>query len=191
VLKAKAIAEEHIRRSGVDYTIVRSAIVYGLGDYFTTGLARLLHAFPFVFLVPEDGRVQLQPLWVEDLVTCLAWALEDERTRGQTYSVGGPEYLTFNQIMEAVMEASGVRRTLAYVSPPYLRGLTVMFDAMFPGLPISAFWLDYLAVNRTCALDTAPRTFNLMPARFGQRLDHLRGQNWRRALWRGLLRRRR
>ena len=191
VLKAKAIAEEHLRRSGVDFTILRSAIVYGLGDHFTSGLARLLHAFPFVFMVPEDGRVQLQPLWVEDLVTCLVWALEDERTRGQTYSIGGPEYLPFNQIMQAVMEASGARRKPVYVAPPYLRGLTMVLEAMLPGLPISVYWLDYLAVNRTCALDTVPRAFSLMPGRFGQHLDHLRGQQWRRALWRGLFRRRR
>ena len=191
VLKAKAIAEEHIRRSGVDFTILRSAGGYGLGDDFSTGLARLLHAFPFAFFVPEDGRVLIQPLWVEDLVTCMVWALDDEQTRGQLYSIGGPEYLTFNQVLTTVMEAISVRRIPVHVSPPYLRGLTVTLEGMFPGLPISVYWLDYLAVNRTCPLDTIPRTFNLMPARFNQHLDHLRGQNWRRALWRGLGRKRR
>jgi uncharacterized protein YbjT (DUF2867 family) len=54
VLKAKAIAEEYLRRSGVDYTIYRSAIVYGPQDGFTTGLAKLLSTSPF-FLVPGDA----------------------------------------------------------------------------------------------------------------------------------------
>jgi uncharacterized protein YbjT (DUF2867 family) len=47
VLKAKAIAEENIRRSGVYHTIIRSALVYGLNDHFTSNLARLLNALPF------------------------------------------------------------------------------------------------------------------------------------------------
>lgn len=182
VFKAKAIAEEHIRRSGVDYTILRSAIVFGVGDSFSTGLARILHSFPFFFAIPGDGQVLLQPLWVEDLVTCLVWAREDERTRNQVYEIGGPEALTFRQIAGEIMESSGVKRTFLPIRPPYLRGLTVVLEQLFPGLPVSVYWLDYLATNHTCALDSLPRNFNLMPSRFAQRLAYLSGQNWRMSL---------
>ena len=188
VLKAKAIAEEYIRRSGVDYTILRCAIVFGPNDGFTTGLARLLYSLPFTFIVPGDGRTLLQPLWIEDLVTCMTWALDDESTRNQTYEIGGPEYLTFMQILEIVMDVIGIQRTLLHLRPPYLRALTVLLEQLFPGLPVSVYWLDYLASNHTCALDTLPHVFNLMPARFSQRLDYLKGQNWRRSLVRALLR---
>jgi uncharacterized protein YbjT (DUF2867 family) len=186
--KAKGIAEEHIRRSGLDFTILRSAIVYGKGDHFTSGLAYIMKNTPFIFLVPEDGRTQLQPLWVEDLATCLVWSLDNPNTRNQTYSIGGPEYLSFNEVLSTVMDALGVRRPRLHVPPPILRAITVTLDFMFPGLPISAYWLDYLAVNRTCGLDTTMRAFNLIPGRFGQHLDHLRGEKWRlplRTLLRG------
>lgn len=182
VFKAKAIAEEHIRRSGVDYTILRSAIVYGPRDGFTTGLARLLHSLPFIFLVPGDGTNLLQPLWVEDLVTCLVWALEDERTRNQVIDVGGPEQLSFRQITQLVMRATGVQRRLVVLRPPYLRALTILLEHMLPGLPVSVYWIDYLAANHTCALDSLPRTFNLMPARISQRLAYLQGRSWRVSL---------
>lgn len=180
VLKAKAIAEEHIRRSGVNHTILRSAVVYGPGDHFTTGLAWLLAVSPLFFLVPEDGKVLLQPLWVEDLVTCLIWALEDNAMRNQVYAVGGPEYLSFNQVLALVMEAVGISRRPVYVPPPYLRALTVVLEGLFPGLPVSTYWLDYLAANRTCALDTTLRFFSLLPARFHQSLDYLGRVNWRK-----------
>jgi uncharacterized protein YbjT (DUF2867 family) len=179
VFKAKAIAEEHLRRSGVDYTILRSAILYGQGDAFTSGLAYIMRNTPFIFLVPEDGRTLLQPLWVEDLATCLLWSLDNETTRNQTYSVGGAEYISLNEILRLVKEATGIRRKLVHIGPPYLRGFNVFLESFLPGLPFSVFWLDYLAANRTCALDTVPRIFNLMPARFHQQLDYLRGQNWR------------
>ncbi len=189
VMKAKAIAEEFIRRSGLDYTVLRSAVVFGPQDGFTTGLARLLHALPYIFLLPGEGDALIQPLWVEDLATCLIWALDDDKTRNQTYEVGGPEHLTFVQILEILMEVTGERRALVPARPPYLRALTVMLENVFPGLPVSVYWLDYLASNRTCALDTVPRVFGLMPSRFSHRLEYLRDGNWSRDLWRGLLRR--
>jgi uncharacterized protein YbjT (DUF2867 family) len=188
VLKAKGIAEEFIRRSAMQYTIVRSAIVFGQNDGFTTGLARILGVLPFVFLVPGDGEVQLQPLWVEDLVTCLTWALDDPEFRNRIIDVGGPEYLSFRQIANLVMDASGVHRNLVSVSPPYLRGFTVLLESLLPNLPVSVYWLDYMAVNRTTALDTMPRAFNLMPSRMSQRLGYLRGRNWRASLMRSLRR---
>ena len=182
LLKAKGIAEEYIRRSGLDYTILRSALVYGANDHFTSGLARLLQAQPFFFLVPGDGQTLLQPLWVEDLVTCLVWALDDHQTRGQTYSLGGPEFIPFDQILTMVMEATQMQRKIVPIAPPYLRFLTVILEQILPALPASVYWLDYLASNRTCSFDTIPRTFNLIPSRLTHRLEYLKNQNWRASL---------
>jgi uncharacterized protein YbjT (DUF2867 family) len=189
VLKAKAIAEEHIRRSGLPYTILRTALVYGPGDRFTSGLSRLLNSLPFVFLVPGNGKTQLQPLWIEDLVTCLVWSLDYPHTKNQTYEIGGPEYLSFQQILEILIEKFEISRSLLYLRPPYMRGLTVFLTYTFPGLPVSVYWLDYLAYNHTCALDTMPKAFNLMPARFSQRLAYLHGQKWRQSLFKSLIKR--
>lgn len=179
VLKAKGIAEEHLRTSGLDYTILRSGLVYGPGDHFTTGLAQLLRLSPLIFLLPGDGQTLLQPLWIQDLITCLIWSWEDPATRGQTFEIGGPEYLTFRQVVELIMAATRQPRRLVPLFPPYLRGLTVLLESLFPQLPVSTFWLDYLATNRTTSLDTLPRWFNLMPARLSAHLDHLQGAAWR------------
>jgi hypothetical protein len=127
---------------------------------------------------------------VEDLATCLAWALDNEASRNQVYSIGGPEYLSFNQIVQLVMDKIHVGRIPVYMAPPYLRGITVLFEYLLPGLPISVYWLDYLAANRTCALDTTMRAFNLLPGRFSQHLGHLEEQNWRVSLWQSLFRKR-
>lgn len=185
--KAKGIAEEYVRRSGVDFTILRSAIVYGPQDGFTTGLARLMNALPGFFFLPGDGQVLLQPLWVEDLATCLVWALDDDSTRNQMYEIGGPEYLSLAQVLVLVGQATGLRRRQVPTRPQYLRAMTMIMEALFPGFPASVYWLDYMATNRTCPLDTIPRVFNLMPARMSYRLDHLKGEDWRRLLVRTLL----
>ena len=189
VLKAKAIGEEFIRKSSLDYTILRSAVVFGPNDNLTTNIASTLSALPAFYLMPGDGSTLLQPLWVEDLVTCLSWSLDDTETYRRTIEVGGPEYLTFRHIVELVMGESGIRRRLIGIGPPYLRAITVTLNSLFNNMPISVFWLDYLAVNRTCALDTLPRTFDLMPSRMSQRLAYLHGQHWRRMLLKEMWRR--
>ena len=190
VLKAKAIAEEYIRRSGIDFTILRTAIVFGNNDGFTTGLAQLIAGIPRIFIVPGDGESLLQPLWVEDLATCLLWALDDVGTSNQTFEIGGPEYLTFNEVVHTVIEALDVRRRLIHLRQPYMRALTVFLENLLPATPVSVYWLDYLATNRASNLDAIPRLFNLMPARFSQRLAYLEGRDWRRQMWGNIFRRR-
>jgi len=178
LLKAKGIAEEYIRDSGVPHTILRSAVLFGPRDNFTTGLAMLITAAPGLLPLPGHGKTLLQPLWIEDLVTCLVWSLDAPETVNQTYEVGGSEYFSLRQIAEMIMEVIKKRRYLTSWPTPYLRALTVIFEYTFVRFPSSTFWLDYLAANRTCAVDTIPRVFGLMPARFSTRLGYLRGVNW-------------
>jgi len=173
VLKAKAFAEAAVQQSGIPYTIFRSAALFGPGDQFTTSFARLIRASkPFV-LMPGDGDMLLQPLWIEDLVTAMIIALDDESMYDQTISVGGAEILTFRQVIETIMQTIGVRRWLIPFSPAYLRILALWVEQVSPRFPVSLFWLDYLSADRTCALDTMPRVFGLMPVRFHQNLQYL------------------
>jgi NADH dehydrogenase len=178
IQKSKGIAEEHIRKSGVPYTIIRSSVVFGPEDRFTNNLARLLRTVPGVFPIPSDGRMLLQPLWVEDLVTCLMWALQNPDMVNQTYEIGGGEYFTLRQVLEKLMEVTHSHRLFVQLPPPWMRALLVMLDAFIPNFNISTYWLDYVAVNRTCPVDNMPRIFGLMPARFGYRLDYLARKPW-------------
>ena len=189
VFKAKGIAEEHIRRSGVPHTIFRSSLVFGPEDHFTTGLANLLRASPFFFPLPGSTRSVVQPLWVEDLVTVLMWSLDDDATLNRTYEVGGSEYFTVRQVIETIMQVTRRPRTLFELHPVLLRALIVTLESFIPNYPVSSFWLDYIAVSRTCAVDNLTRSFGLMPARFTYRLDYLKRRSWIPAALDGLSRR--
>jgi uncharacterized protein YbjT (DUF2867 family) len=184
VLKAKGIAEEYIRKSGVPYTILRGSILFGPEDEFTNGLAMLLAAAPGFVPLPSKGETLIQPLWVEDLVTCLVWALDNPETVNQTYDIGGSEYITLRQVVKTVMEITHQPRLLVNWPTQSMRALTILMEFIFPRFPTSIFWLDYMAVNRTCPVDTIPRIFGLMPARFISRLDYLRGGRWTQRLLR-------
>jgi uncharacterized protein YbjT (DUF2867 family) len=173
VQKSKGIAEEHIRKSGVPHTIIRSSIVFGPDDGFTSALANIMRLTPGFIPIPAEGRTLLQPLWVEDLVTCLIWTLQNPETINQTYEIGGGEYFTLRQIYETIMSVTHSRRLILPLPYPYMRALIVLLDSFARQLGASTYWLDYVAVNRTCPVENLPRTFGLMPARFAYRLNYL------------------
>jgi NADH dehydrogenase len=183
VHKAKGIAEEHIRRSGVPYTILRSSIVFGPEDRFTVPLTRILRSAPGLLPLPGGGRAVIQPLWIEDLVTCILWAFENPM-ENQTVEIGGSEYFPLRQVVETIMEVNRRRRTIVPLSMPYMRALIISLDALFRNFPFSSYSLDYFSINRTCPVDNLTRNFGLMPARFTYRLEYLRRTPWTQHLTR-------
>ena len=179
VLKAKGIAEEFIRQTGVPFTILRSAMLFGPDDIFVNVLAALIKLGPGVFLMPGDGRTALQPLWVDDLATCIEWSLAEGSLLNQTVSIGGPEFVPLRSMVDIVMDVLGVSRLVVPVRPIYLRGGAWFLEQLLPRSPVTTRWLDYLAISRTCELTSVTRHFGLKPARFSPAtLGYLRHKRW-------------
>ncbi len=173
ILKAKAIAEKWIIDSGVPYTIFRTDAIYGPGDQFTEPILQLLKRSPGIFLLPGQEEVLLQPLFVEDLVTCIVLALDDEKTINRVYSIGGVEFLSYREIVRMIARQVGLKRIYLPISLGNMRRLTLWVNQLDKKFPISVFWLDTLAENRTCTIDILPREFGIMPARLQQKLTYL------------------
>ncbi len=173
VLKAKGICENTIRSSNVPYTILRSGIVYGAGDHFTEGMKVILSRFRSFVILPDDGVTHIQPIWREDLINCLLWILLENEMKGKIIEVGGPEALSVKEIVLAIRNQLGLKNIYFGLSSAYLRILTVTLESMVKVFPFSTFWLDYLAADRTCAVDSVPKNFGIMAARFNQKIDYL------------------
>ncbi len=173
VLKAKGLAENAILQSKVPYTVLRSAPVYGPGDQFTIGLLKILKSSPGIFLLPGDGTSRIQPLWLDDLITCLTMVLGDVESVNQTYEIGGPEALTFREVMETIMSVTGIQRMLLPIAHVPL-GRIALFLEQMGQFPLPLYWLEYLVVDHLCPADFLPRRFNILPARFHQKLGYLK-----------------
>ena len=174
LMKAKGIAENLIINSGLCYTIVRTSLVYGAGDEFTQNLARLIRLSPWLVLIPGDGKMLTQPLWVNDLVTSLLWALDLDATKNSVIEVGGPEHLSFFEIMETIAKTIKKKPKFVNFNPVHLGILTQLLQGFIKNFPTNTFWIDYLAENRVATLDSMPRHFGINPARFSQQLDYLK-----------------
>jgi len=174
VLKAKAIAEKWLIDSGVPYTIFRTDAIFGKGDQFTEPIKQLLKIAPLIYLVPGGNESLLQPLWIDDLITTLVLSLSDTHTINQIYSIGGIEILPYREIVKAIQQKIGTHKLILPFPLGYLRRLTLWVDQLNKNFPISTYWLDTLAENRTATVDLLPREFGVMPARFTQTLDYLK-----------------
>lgn len=182
LLKAKGIAENAIKTSDIPYTIFQSAIVYGENDHFSNGLAYLLKVSPYFVMLSNEGKTLYQPIWIEDLARVLTWSLDMQETINKTIKLGGPEYLSFKEICEIIIQVLDIRRKFINVSPVFLNILTELIEIIMPNFPTSVFWLDYLAIDRTADLDVLPRQFNLIPAQMSQHVGYLKNTNLRENL---------
>jgi uncharacterized protein YbjT (DUF2867 family) len=177
-LRARALAEDAIGRTGVPATILRTTMLFGDDDGYTTALALLMAALPLFFFMPGDGSIVLQPLWVDDLATCITWALDEPELVGTTHELGGPEYFSLKEMLHIIMQRASLMRILVPTRAPFLRASAWLLERLLPQSPVSTHWVDYFAVNRSTDLGTLPSIFGLSPSRMEAKLDYLEGKNW-------------
>jgi len=163
--RTKAEIEALIRNSGIAYTIFRTGVVFGRNDHFSEHLGMLIKSFP-MFFVPGEGETVLQPLWIEDLVTCLALALEDLDLIDEVISMGGPELLTFRRIALRVMYSISARRPIVGLPLLVHRAGAWFLDGLFARWPYTEQWVEMLSTNQTTELGTIERRFGFRPAAF-------------------------
>jgi len=172
-LQAKGVAERAILDSGIPSLILRTSLVYGAGDSFTNAIASFARFFPALIFIPEMDT-HMQPLWVEDLAACLEYCLAEDRYFGEVLSIGGPEHLAFEQIVECVLDGIRAPRMIVRIWPPLVRFSLSLMDWTIPNFPFTPFWMDYLAVPSTCEANSLSRLFGLKPASLRESIGYLR-----------------
>ncbi|MDT3443971.1 MULTISPECIES: NAD(P)H-binding protein [unclassified Pseudofrankia] len=109
--RVRLAAEETIRASGLDWTIIRPTMIYGgPDDRNMCRLLALLRRSP-VMPLPGDGRGLHQPVHVEDLADVLLRAVESDIAVGRRYDVAGPRALPLREIVDESAAALGRRVT--------------------------------------------------------------------------------
>ena len=113
--ESKWAAEEIVRASGLDHTILKSGVIYGRGDHLLDHVSRALYTFPFFPLVGLRPT-RLRPVFVGDVVRLAEAALVDRRLSRQTIAVLGPEELGAGDAIRRI--ATAVGRTVPVIPAP-------------------------------------------------------------------------
>ena len=119
--QSKAKAEEAVRTSGLSYTIIRPTIVLG-SDSPSWKAFRTLAAGPLT-VVFGDGKTLIQPIHVDDLVTCIYCIIQDDEFDNSILDLGGPQTTSMERFLRDVHE-------LHHRRPP-----TVLHVPLWPTVP--------------------------------------------------------
>jgi nucleoside-diphosphate-sugar epimerase len=139
---SKAEAEQLIRESGLDYTILRLTMVYGpAGGLHFQKLVSLLKRVPLLCPVPGPGTARLQPVFVEDVVDAVELALRLPAAQGKTYNVSGGTVLRLRDLIDRIVAVHGLRRRRLHVPLGLCR---LAASALAGVLPPSFFSSDAL-----------------------------------------------
>jgi NADH dehydrogenase len=174
----KAEAEKIVRTSGIPYTIFRPSLVVGEGDGFTEKLKDLINLGPFI-PIPGDGNARFQPLYVEDWIKCfLSLFSGGLPSASKIYEFGGPEHLTYNEIIIQLMEAMKVNKPLIHLplgliklGLPFSNLIQKFGNVLKKKIPSATLeQLLLLQQDNICELNSVEKNFGFKPITYREAL---------------------
>lgn len=128
--RSKAIGEKAVLAAVPTAIVLRPSIMFGPEDDFFNRFAALARLSPILPLV-GGGLTRFQPVFVGDVASAIASAVDGKAKAGTIYELGGPEVRTFKQLMEFVLSTIERRRLLLPV-PFALARLQAQFLQYLP-----------------------------------------------------------
>lgn len=127
-LKSRAEVAEVLSSGTPAATILRAAIIIGAGGASFEMLRYLVERLP-VMVCPKWIDTRIQPIALRDVLDYLLGCLFNPATAGETFDIGGPEVLTYREMMQKYAETRGIAQRII-IPVPFLTPL------------LSSYWVD-------------------------------------------------
>jgi len=128
--RSKAEGERLVLAATPEATIFRPSVVFGPNDDFFNRFAALARMAPALPLV-GGGTTRFQPVYAGDVAEAIAKAVAGQAGAGKVYELGGPEVMTFKEILQYVLATIGRRRLLVPI-PFWVAKLEAFFFEFMP-----------------------------------------------------------
>ncbi len=165
-MQGRYMAEEMLKESPLDWTIIQPSVLFGKKAPFIKGLTDLVRSSPVVPLI-GGGRIMFQPIWVDDVVSVILKVLADPQgSSHHTYTIGGPEYYSFTRIIDALLHTMHKARIKA-PAPRSLVGVgAAVMEAVLPRPPLTKAAMVLFSFDNTTDLHSVEYSFGFMPMSF-------------------------
>lgn len=147
---SKANGEKAVRAAFPGATILRPSIVFGPEDAFFNRFAGMAQMLPFMPVI--SGDTKFQPVYVGDVADAVMEVLHHPGAAGATYELGGPQTLSFREILAWILKETGRHRPMISVPMPLAR-LQAFFLEKLPGRLLTRDQLAMLAHDNVAAAD--------------------------------------
>lgn len=168
--KSKWAAEELVRASGISFTILRPSLIYGPGDQFTIRLSEMIRLSPVLPII-GSGRSKVQPIFIDDVATCIMTAVTSDCCLNEIYEIGGPDQLTYEEVTVAIADAMGVKRPTLHLPLFFMKSMATVLKAVLPKPPVTTDQLIMLQEDTVCTMRDIRDAFGIEPLGFREGLE--------------------
>ena len=133
--KSKLEAEQNIKKLFKNTIILRPSVIFGPEDNFTNKFAKMASISPIIPLI-NNGLTKFQPVYVKDVAKAVYVVINNNCHIGQTYSLGGPEIISFKEIIDFILLKIRKKRIYISLSFPLAKLIAILFS-IFPSSPIT------------------------------------------------------
>ena len=134
-LRSRLEVAEILRSGSFATTFLRAAVIIGAGGASFELVRSLVKHLP-VMITPRWVHTKSQPIAVDDVIAYLAGCLHDKRTAGKTFDIGGPDIISYREMMERFAAVQGKRIWIIPV-PVLTPKLSSYWVALFSPVPTS------------------------------------------------------
>jgi NADH dehydrogenase len=106
--QSKRLAEEIVCDSPLAYNIIRPTIVLARDAPIWQSLRDM--TAKSVIMIPGNGRAKIQPIYVDDLIACILFILQEQLFDNQTLDIGGPDVLSFESFLSQIHRRTGKKK---------------------------------------------------------------------------------
>ena len=172
-LYSKWRGDQEVVNSGLSYTIVRPSIMFGPGDEFLNTLAGLVRTTPVV-PVAGSGRNRFQPIAVADMARCLALTVDREDLKGKKVEIGGPDQLSYNEVISLIARTLGKRRLRLHVPVWMMYIATAILQKVVSRPPVTTDQLKMIAIRNVAEPGIVQETFGFTPRPLEGNIEFIR-----------------
>jgi len=158
--RSKAAGERLVKTANPDAIVMRPSIVFGPEDNFFNRFASMATMSPALPLI-GGGTTKFQPVFVGDIAEAIADAIDGKLKAGTTYELGGPEVVTFKQLLEFILKTIE-RKRLLVPFPFWLARLQATALQFLPVPLLTPDQVDMLRVDNVVS-DTAKTEGRTLP----------------------------
>lgn len=169
--RSKLTAEKTVQSSSLDWTIIRPSAVYGPGDEFIKMLSTQIKLLPMLPVI-GDGKYRLQPVHVNDVAKGFVKSLSMPETVGKVYEVGGPQELSYDELLDEIGLSQGKNKIRKIHLPLTVMQPSISVLQNFSFFPITTDQLKMLLMSNTCDQKPYMTAFGIEPTNFAQGISN-------------------